>query len=149
MPPARHSVHSQRIEIRDGSDLPIGSVSTFWVALDLERRRPQRLPDSIIRCIRELGIEGEPARPPDIQAPRTVGRELRFTVRRSDLDLAGHVNNTSYVEWAVEAIDDAVWEACDLSLLDIQYVSECRHGQTVVSRCPPFSPDPSSWVAVT
>ena len=27
-----------------------------------------------------------------------------------DLDLAGHVNNTSYVEWAVEAVPDEIWD---------------------------------------
>lgn len=125
----------RRFELRGAGDLSIGSASTLWIVLDLERRRPQRLPGSITGRMGELGIESEPARPPDLQAPSAADRELRFTVRRSDLDLAGHVNNTSYVGWAIEAVHDDVWGSCDLSLLDIRYLSECRHGQTVVSRC--------------
>jgi acyl-CoA thioesterase FadM len=113
----------------------MGSVSTLWLVLDLGRRRPVRLPESVTARMGELSIGENPARSADLESPAAAERELRFTVRRSDLDLAGHVNNTSYVGWAVEAVDDTVWEACDLSFLDIQVLSECRHGQTVVSGC--------------
>jgi acyl-ACP thioesterase len=66
--------------------------------------------------------------------PDPIERELEFTVRRSDLDLADHVNNTSYVEWAIEAVPDEVWGVADLAELEIHFLSECHHGQTVASR---------------
>ena len=79
-------------------------------------------------------IGSEPMRPIGLQALDMVDRELAFTVRRSDLDLAAHVNNTSYVEWAIEAVPDEVWRDCDFAQLQIQFLSECHHGHTVLSR---------------
>ena len=32
-------------------------------------------------------------------------------MRRSDLDVVNHVNNTRYVGWAVESVPDTVWES--------------------------------------
>jgi acyl-ACP thioesterase len=66
--------------------------------------------------------------------PEDATLELGFTVRRSDVDLARHANNTSFVEWAFEAVPDGVWKGCDLRELSIQFLAECRRGQIVVSR---------------
>lgn len=59
--------------------------------------------------------------------------ETEFTVRRSDLDLAGHVNNTTYVEWVIDAVPDVVWTTRALAELKISYISECHRGATIVS----------------
>ncbi len=117
---------------QDGS--PIGSVSTLWFVLDLNRRRPVRLPANIGDKIDGYDIGPDPMRPPELLPPDSVDRELAFTVRRSDLDMAAHVNNTSYVEWAIEAVPDLVWSDCDLTRLEIQFLRECHHGHTVLSR---------------
>ena len=82
----------------------------------------------------ELGLGSEPRRFGDLVTPDPVDRELDFTVRRSDLDSAEHVNNTSYVEWAIEAVPDEVWSTAELAELEIQFVAECHQGQTVLSR---------------
>jgi acyl-ACP thioesterase len=124
----------RRFEVFDASGKRIGAVSTLWLVLDLVRRRPIRLPPLVVDRLAELDLGAEPMRFGDLIAPDPVHSELAFTVRRSDLDLADHVNNTSYVEWAVEAVPDEVWGTQDLTHLEIQYLSECHHGQKVVSR---------------
>jgi len=124
----------RRFNVVDAADNSIGTASTLWLILDLERRRPVRLPAHVVERLGELGLGSEPRRFGDLVTPDPVDRELAFTVRRSDLDLADHVNNTSYVEWAVEAVPDVVWASHDLAELEIHYLSECHHGQTVVSR---------------
>jgi acyl-CoA thioesterase FadM len=70
----------RRFRIVDSSGQETGRASTLWLVLDLERRRPVRLP------------------------------------------------------WVVEAVPDQVWSACNLSNLSIQFLAECRRGQTVLSR---------------
>ena len=124
----------RRFEILDTSERRIGAVSTLWLVLDLERRRPMRLPGQVTDRLREHELGPEPRKFEKPAAPDPVERELEFTVRRSDLDLANHVNNTSYVEWAIEAVPDELWSAADLTELEIHYLSECHHGQTVLSR---------------
>jgi acyl-ACP thioesterase len=125
----------RRFEIVDASDIMIGHAVTLWLVLDLERRRPVRLPPLVVDRLREHVLGDAPIRGAQLDPPTEPQRELAFTVRRSDLDLAGHVNNTSYVEWVVEAVDDVVWASCDLASLEIKFLSECHHGQTVLSRC--------------
>ena len=124
----------RRFNVVDAADNSIGTASTLWLILDLERRRPVRLPAHVVERLGELGLGSEPRRFGDLVTPDPVDRELAFTVRRSDLDLAEHVNNTSYVEWAIEAVPDEVWSTCELAELEIQFVSECHQGQTVLSR---------------
>jgi acyl-ACP thioesterase len=124
----------RRFDIIDGSERRIGSVSTLWLVLDLVRRRPVRLPPLVMDRLHEHELGPEPRKFGDLAAPDPVEGELGFTVRRSDLDLADHVNNTSYVEWAIEAVPDEIWSTGDLAELEIHYLSECHHGQTVLSR---------------
>ncbi len=124
----------RRFEVFDESGSGIGTASTLWLILDLERRRPVRLPAHVVERLGELGLGSEPRRFGDLVTPDPLDRELAFTVRRSDLDSAEHVNNTSYVEWAIEAVPDKVWSTAELAELKIQFVSECHQGQTVLSR---------------
>jgi len=128
----------RRFEVFDASDCSIGTASTLWLILDLERRRPVRLPAHVVKRLGELGLGSEPQRFGDLVTPDPLDRELAFTVRRSDLDSAEHVNNTSYVEWAIEAVPDEVWSTAELAELEVQFVSECHQGQTVVSRSQQF-----------
>jgi medium-chain acyl-[acyl-carrier-protein] hydrolase len=124
----------RRFRILASTEREIGAASTLWLVLDLERRRPLRLPSQVVDRLQELGLAPDPVRPDELEPPDAADSELRFTVRRSDVDLAGHANNTSFVEWVVEAVPDEVWKAHDLAELSIQFLAECRRGQTVVSR---------------
>jgi acyl-ACP thioesterase len=124
----------RRFRIVDSSGRETGRASTLWLVLDLERRRPVRLPAHVVENLQQLGLAPDPIRPDELTPPDTVTSELGFSVRRSDVDLAGHANNTSFVEWVIEAVPDTVWSNCDLTDLDIQFLAECHQGQTVQSR---------------
>ena len=93
-----------------------------------------RLPPQVTERLKEHEIDSEPRRFGDLTEPAPIEHELGFTVRRSDLDLADHVNNSSYVEWAIEAVPEEVWGSSELAGLEIHFLSECHHGQTVLSR---------------
>ncbi len=123
----------RRFEVLDrGGEVMVGAT-TIWLVLDLESRRPVRLPGAIAEAVARHEIDSQPMRPENLAGPDPADREAVFTVRRSDLDLADHVNNTSYVEWAIEAVPHQVWVNHEPSELDISYLSECHHGQTIVS----------------
>ena len=123
----------RRFEVTDPVGEVLASASTLWLVLDFERRRPMRFPPAVLDVLSRHDLGSQPMKPPRLEAPDPADCELVFTVRRSDLDLVDHVNNTSYVEWAIEAVPDRVWLGHELAELDISYLSECHHGQTVVS----------------
>jgi acyl-ACP thioesterase len=127
----------RRFRVRDPNGNELGWASTLWLVMDLERRRPVRLPAEVVERLTKLGLAPDPVRPAELIPPVRPTEELAFAVRRSDVDLAGHANNTSVVEWVVEAVRDEVWENSDLARLEVQFLAECRRGQTVRSRSRP------------
>ena len=120
--------------VQSASGQPICTVSTLWLILDLERRRPVRLPTGIWDRFDEYEIGSEPAKAAKLVAPDPADRELGFSVRRSDVDQAAHANTTSFVEWPMEAVPDKIWDSGNLIDLEIQFLAECHQGQTVLSR---------------
>lgn len=123
----------RRFEVVDPAGEILATASTLWLVLDLERRRPVRLPPVVLEALARHEIGSTPMKPDRLEGPDPADNERVFAVRRSDLDLADHVNNTSYVEWAVEAVPDDVWAKQELAEIHIGYLSECHRGQNVVS----------------
>jgi len=111
----------------------LARASSNWVIIDVERRRPVRLPPAVVELElphreRALSVSrSQPASPNEIAESRT------FSVRRSDLDLNRHVNNARFVAWALEAVPAEILEAYRLTALDVQFRSESVYGDTIVT----------------
>ena len=60
-------------------------------------------------------------------------KEKTFHVRYEDLDMNGHVNNTVYISWAMEALDIDFLNSHNIKNLDIYFKHEVKYGQDVVS----------------
>ncbi len=130
---ASRLIVERHFEVLDSAGELSASASTFWLVLDLERRRPVRFPAVVLDAMSHHDIGSATIKPDRIEGPDQVDHQRVFTVRRSDLDLADHVNNTSYVGWAMEAVPDEVWENQRLVELQIDFLSECHQGQTIAS----------------
>lgn len=99
---------------------------SHWLMIDLERRRPVRIPEEIMRYARES--EGHVLPRPDGGLPSLSAEEsggMRFRVRRSDLDLNEHLNNVRYLEW----MQEAVGEEMRIGGVDVEFHAECRYGE--------------------
>ena len=59
-----------------------------------------------------------------IEGPKQVAR-------RADMDMNGHINNVTYLAWALETVPSDVYDGMSLSEVEIDYKSECLAGQTV------------------
>jgi medium-chain acyl-[acyl-carrier-protein] hydrolase len=113
----------------------VAKGNTQWFVLDLETRKPVR-PDAVLdpRFPRERTppvLEPSHARLPPLP---TWDFQKRFHIRYADIDVNLHVNNGSYVAWALEAIPRDVWQSSRLASLDVQYLAECHYGSAVLSR---------------
>lgn len=56
-----------------------------------------------------------------------------FHVRYDDLDMNGHVNNTVYITWAMEALDFDFRANHKLKSLDIYFKHEVKYGDDILS----------------
>ncbi|TAE47860.1 MAG: hypothetical protein EAZ89_16670 [Bacteroidetes bacterium] len=118
-------------EVLHESGSKIASASALWVALDIHTRRPVRqisspapvplIPQKTAACGTALKIAArEFPEPP-----------LLFTVNYSDLDMVGHVNNTSYLRWMQDALY-AQTKHRELLSVEMQFLAEAHSGTVEV-----------------
>lgn len=119
--------------ILDAEDKTIGQVSSLWFFFNIERRRPMRIPMEIAGA---YGINPQKVFDP---SNAEIGRFTQadatkdFYVRRSDIDTNEHVNNASYLEWALELIPQDIYEQYMLTSLEVEYKKETGYGSAISS----------------
>jgi acyl-ACP thioesterase len=123
--------------VRGADGVELARAISQWFVLDLGTRRP-RPPLQV--------LDAEQFR---IDVPHAISfdarlfelerweREKRFHTRYADIDRNLHVNNGSYLAWAIEAMPREVWQSSRLAGLDVQYRAECTLGSAVLSRVLP------------
>ncbi len=77
-----------------------------WVFIDTERRRPVRVPDSIVSGFSpESVLDADFVAIPDVLPIASAAPSRRAVCgSASDIDTNGHVNNVSYLNWAVDSL---------------------------------------------
>ncbi len=92
----------RRFELYDAEGILVAEADCLWVLIDMERRRPVPLK----RMGRLLPAEECPAvvqNLPDWEPGSEEATEARaFRVTERDIDFNGHVNNASYLVWAID-----------------------------------------------
>ena len=71
----------------------------------------------------------------DIRSAPGVSKPVRHSVRRSDMDMNGHVNNVVFTEWILEAVPQKMYDDWDLTELEIEFLNECNYGEEVDAVC--------------
>lgn len=110
--------------IRDGRDRDVVKAVGQWVMVNRQNKRPCRLttcmPDSML-----AGSCGgtDPLFPKITPLDRT-DLEYDFKIRMHDLDLNRHVNNTVYIEWAVETTPGDILESYTPESIDVRFFKE-------------------------
>jgi acyl-ACP thioesterase len=119
----------------------VASALSAWLVIDTTTRRPVRIqsvfdpPDAAMPRALDIGVEKLAERLPEkLPTDGDVDRETAIVVRLSDLDANEHVNNARIAEWIVEGAGPEAFRRSRISALDIDFLAETRHGDTVASR---------------
>ncbi|WP_432822338.1 acyl-[acyl-carrier-protein] thioesterase [Trichloromonas sp.] len=133
-PSGREGLFALRdFEVKDQEERLVALATTSWAVIDVASGRPVRLdsalPDYPLHERRALASDFK-------SLPQMAGfkEEMAFRVRRADLDINDHVNNTVYPAWALEAVPSDVEESCQLADLEIGYRAPVTYGDRVLSR---------------
>lgn len=103
----------------------IGTCSSVWTLLDIQKRKmvsPQKIGITFPEAPLEHLLELPPAIQKDMEFQYITERKVLY----SDVDINQHMNNTRYVEWALDFIDFDKHHQCFISDLNIQYRKEIR-----------------------
>jgi len=122
-------------EVFDAEGKLIVSGGSTWTAMDLAERRITTIPDEV------SALFPKAPRPCDPFSGRVIPRikgdsatSCLLRVRRDDLDINGHVNNTRYLSWLMETLPPTPMlsrtgetgaEPLVPRLLDVTFRAEC------------------------
>lgn len=111
--------------------VPAVHASSKWFRLDLERRRPVRITDEVMEAYGAenksiLGITDIEK----IYEQESYSETAEYDVRKSDIDILGHVHNTHYIDIAYEMLSDQ--EIQNLSHIRISYKKEVALGEKMI-----------------
>lgn len=126
--PNRHLFFPRSHVFRDATGAQIGCANSLWATMNLTARRVEksdlvlsRLPEN-----RDLApAAGMPATVKPLSVAPVVGSILPGF---SDLDANGHVNNTRYMEWCMNALGLDVLRTRCLTAFDVNFDSEILPG---------------------
>ncbi|MDX2285838.1 MAG: thioesterase [Bacteroidia bacterium] len=106
-----------------------GAVSR-WVALDFGSRKPVRLGSRVDAFPRDPSARGASAEPRKLPAAAFGGPARPITAQHSDIDMVGHVNNVSYLRWALDSLPEPYSGRRTPVLVEQQFIAELQAGDT-------------------
>jgi len=126
--------------IRDHNQEIIGRATSLWIFLNTETKRPFRIGPEFREA---YGLDPTRAIEDSFNQLHIVledqgeggGVEQTFSVRRSDIDTNGHVNNANYLQWMLEVLPEDIYLNHHLTSLEIVYKKETTYGSSIRSKC--------------
>jgi medium-chain acyl-[acyl-carrier-protein] hydrolase len=126
----KYFIHRDFRVVADDDTLLADAAST-WLVFSIEKRSMVPLPDFIRALAVPTDISPLPrlSLKPDFQFnPAEPSHEKDVTVGWFSIDQNQHVNNVSYVEWLLEAVDKKRLETRELAEIDLVYRTETHWG---------------------
>lgn len=103
----------------------IGYCSSIWTLIDIQKRRivsPKKIGISIPEVEHDIYLEEPQSIDINIPMEYKITRQVLY----SDVDTNQHMNNTRYIQWALDIIDYQIHKEFFISDLNIQYKKEIR-----------------------
>lgn len=122
----------------------VGATSS-WLVVDIKSRRPQRVDAIKDRMPISNAIRAINGNARKISKPLgSLDSDCHIISRVSDIDVNGHINNTKYIEWAVNSISQNDYRDTNIYSVDVNFLSEgfCNESFTI-SR---YKPDNNEFV---
>lgn len=119
--------------MKDESGNIILKADSQWVYTSRVTRKPTKLPE-------QMALKYGTTEPLPIdkgfKLPELEGYEpiytQSYTITRRDIDTNLHVNNISYIDWAMNSIPEDIYNNLTISHSTINYRKECNLGQSVI-----------------
>ena len=123
-------------EMYDENNELLGVASTKWSMVNTQTGRIARITPEIINCYSPEDSRNvfEEVDIPKLREPECVENiqpSYTFTVSRRDIDMNQHMHNLYYLDYAVEALPEEVYQNLDCNQFEIMYKNGAKLGETV------------------
>lgn len=109
--------------------------TTRWVYFDLNSGRPAKITEELLA---KYGPESksvfEEKKLPKIELPENFTAEVFIKPRRNDIDFNHHVHNLVYLDYAMEALSEAVYKKHNFRNIRITYKSAVVSGENLKAK---------------
>ncbi len=115
-------------------DERIGECASSWLTMDMTTRKPKKVnQDDYEMPFRGEGALSYEAKKIDYNRDQAIAPRFQsgFKVRNSDLDLNGHVNNTKYAEWVLDAIPFELHKDHLIESYEVNFIAETHAGDEI------------------
>lgn len=115
--------------IWDAEGTIIGKSLSYWLMMNIENRRPTRIPKKIMDMAPKNIEHVLPITDFNIPDIPDANHSEAFDVRKTDLDLNRHVNYVHFIEWALSCLPDNT----QANIIDIKFLAEAVQDDTVIA----------------
>lgn len=119
--------------LKDEKDNVIGEALALFFLIDAEKRRPMRIQKEQYDA---FGVDGDIDHNIDMDKVEKMSEEQyskQFYIRYSDIDSNNHVNNASYIEWAMEVVPLNIVNEYRIARVKIVFEKETTYGEAISS----------------
>ena len=120
-------------EIYDEEQNLIGIATSKWILINTETLKFAKVDGNILEKYKpelDKSVFGE--EPIEkLKEPEQYLSETEYKVKRSDIDVNHHMHNLNYIELAVEALPEDVFQKEEFNYVRITYKKEIKLGDTV------------------
>lgn len=126
---------NREFSVLDREENEIISANTLWIFVNLDTRRPMRISQKMFDT---YGPSREDMKTftklNEVKPVEQAEYEKKFRVRLSDIDTNGHVNNSQYINWALETIPAEIQSKHSLTSLSVNYLKETSVDDIVIAK---------------
>lgn len=118
-------------KIKNKEGIVIGEGTALFFLIDLNRRRPMRIPAEKIALYESEDVANKDIEMEKIVQLENIDSKSNFKIRYSDIDSNGHVNNSKYFEWAIESVPAEIVKEYKLDRVKIVFDKETTYGHEI------------------
>ena len=120
-------------EVFDSSNNLIAVASSKWFAIDTETKKIRKLTPEISEAYGNQvskSVFDEPFKE-KLKLPEDLKLNFKYQIQRRDIDTNGHVNNLNYIDYALESLDEKVYDTTTFNNLIIEYKKEIKPNEII------------------
>lgn len=115
-------------EVFDSNNNLVAIASSKWFAIDTESKKIRKLTpeiteaygDPITKCVFENAFTEK------LKVPEDLKLNFSYNIQRRDIDTNGHVNNLNYIDFALESLDEEIYNSNTFHNLEVIYKKEIK-----------------------